>query len=133
MWVLKGTPFLLALAGVLVFTLVVLLLLHNTPNQVKRYVIVALTFLGGLFYVLEFFVPPHPVTEETRIFGWNLTTTAQTMGNATQVIAAFTFLLGVYNLVRIHGNAIRRKREGWPHSLAFFVAFTLMVGSAFWR
>lgn len=133
MWVLKGIPFWLALLGALTVALVVLLFLHNTPNPVKRYLIVALTFLGGLFYVLEFFIPPHPTTEETRIFAWNLTATGQVVGNATQVIAAFTFLLGVYNLVRIHGNTVRRMRENWPYSLSFFIAFTVMVVAGFWR
>lgn len=133
MWVLQGTPFWLAVIGALLGAGLVLALVHNTPNQFKRYLIIALTFLGGAFYAVEFFFPPHPVTEETRIFTWNLTATAKVMGSASQVVAAFTFLLGVYNLVRIHGNTLRRGREGWPYSLAFFLAFVAMVVAAFWR
>jgi len=105
--------------------------LHLVPNQAKRYLIVGLTFLGGLFYFLEFFVPPNPATDETSLLGWNLTQTATTVGNATQVIAGFTFLLGVFNLVRIHGNNIRRRRLGWPSSMAFFAAFAVMTVFAF--
>lgn len=133
MWVLSGLPFWLAVGGALIAAAVVLALIHNTPNQAKRLLVVTLTFLGGLFYAVEFFLPPHPITEETRIVGWNLTSTAQVVGKASQVVAGFTFLLGVYNLVRIHGNTLRRRREGWQYSLSFFLAFTAMVVAAFWR
>ena len=135
MWIftLKGLPFFLALTGTLLIAGLALLILHQTYNQVKRYLIIALTFLGGLFYVLEFFIPPNPVTEETVLLGQNLTKIAATVGKAIQVVAGFTFLLGVFNLVRIHGNNVRRLRTGWPYSLAFFGAFGVMVVFAFWK
>ena len=130
---LQGLPFYLAMAGAVLGAGLMLLVLHQTSNQVKRYLIVALTFLAGLFYFIEFFIPPNPVTEETVLFGQNLTKIAATVGNATQVVAAFTFLLGVFNLVRIHGNNVRRLRNDWPYSLAFFGAFGTMVVFAFWK
>jgi hypothetical protein len=133
MWTLQGLNFWLALGAAVVGVLLVLAVIHQTSNQAKRYLIVSLTFLGGLFYFLEFFIPPSPTTEEATLWGWNLTQTASTVGSATQVIAGFTFLLGVFNLVRIHGNNIRRLRQGWPSSLAFFVAFLAMTVFAFWK
>lgn len=132
-WTLKGWQFAAAAAGAVIVVAIILGLLHQTSNQVKRYLVMACTFLGGLFYFLEFFVPPNPKTEETVLWGWNLTTTATTVGNAVQVVAGFTFLLGVYNLVRIHGNNVRRQRLGWPSSLAFFLAFAVMAVFAFWK
>jgi len=134
MWTLHGLSFWLWLIGSIAAAVAMLAALHFTPNSVKRYVVIALTFLGGLFYFVEFFIPPRPGgPEESVLFGWNLTTTAAVVGNATQVVGGLTFLLGVYNLVRIHGNNIRRLRAGWINSLAFFIAFLLMAGSSFAR
>src|SRR5688572_3355859 len=121
-----GWTFTMAVVGALVGAVLVLGLLHQASNQAKRSLIVALTFLAGLFYFLEFFIPPDPKTEEARIAGFSLTQAATTVGNVALVIAGFTFLLGVYNLVHIHGNKVRRRRPDWPYSLAFFAGFLLM-------
>lgn len=138
MWVLHGFQFWLAVVGALAAAIMLLAVIHFTPNQFKRQLIITLTFLGGFFYVLEFFVPPNPVDKESALkigtaFNWNLTKTAAVVGSVTQVVAGFTFLLGVYNLTRIHGNILRRLREGWPYSAAFFVSFLLMVIAGFSR
>jgi hypothetical protein len=123
----------MAMAGAFVGSLILLAILHQSGNQAKRAITVGLTFLAGLFYFLEFFIPPHPKTEETVIGPWNLTQASGVIGNATQVVAGFTFLLGVYNLAHIHTNNIRRRREGWTNSIAFFLSFLAMVVFAFWR
>lgn len=134
MWTLHGIDFGLAFVASILVAVGLLAALHFTPNTAKRYLIVGLTFLGGLFYFVEFFIPPRPGgPEEAVILGWNLTKTAAVVGNATQVVGGLTFLLGVYNLVRIHGNNIRRLRTGWSNSVAFFVAFLLMAGSSLAR
>ncbi|MFN3649871.1 MAG: hypothetical protein ACK47B_09830 [Armatimonadota bacterium] len=125
--------FWLKVAGALAAALGLLAVLHFTPGQFKRVLIIGLTFVAGLFYVLEFFVPPDPVTEAALLGPWNLTDTVGTIGRVTQVVAGFTFLLGVFNLARIHGNNIRRLRAGWHNSAAFFVAFLAMTITAVWR
>jgi hypothetical protein len=125
--------FWLKVFGALAGAVVVLALLHQTSNAVKRALIVGLTFLAGLFYALEFFLPPNPATEEAKIAGFSLTAAATPVGNAALAVAGFTFLLGVYNLALIHGRTIGRRRPGWPFSLAFFVSFLAMTLFAFWR
>lgn len=125
--------FWLKMLGALASALVLLALLHQMSSAAKRSLIVAFTFLGGLFYALEFFLPPHPTTEEARIGAFSLTATATTVGNATAVISGFTFLLGVYNLVAIHGRTLTRRRSGWPYSLAFFVSFAVMAVAGYWK
>jgi hypothetical protein len=132
-WTYSGPAFWFATLGVVAVAAAALAFLHGAPNQVKRVVVVTCTFLGGAFYFLEFVIPPNPETQEAWLAGWNLTTTAGTVGNAVQVVAGFTFLLGVYNLARIHGNNIRRVKPDWPYSLAFFLAFLAMTVFAFWR
>src|SRR5687768_9624456 len=101
-----------AVLGGLVGAVAVLAVLHQASAQAKRYLVILCTFLAGLFYVLEFFISPHPVSGDAVLVGWNLTETASLVGKATQVITAFAFLLGVFNLVSIHGNHIRRRRPG---------------------
>jgi hypothetical protein len=133
MWTLTGFTFWIAVLGALVGSAIVLGMLHQTSAQLKRVLVVLLTFLAGLFYFLEFFVPPDPATEETILGTWNLTAMSTTVGNASLVIGGFTFLLGVFNLVMIHGNNVRRRRQGFGYSLAFFIAFGLMTFFAFWR
>ena len=132
-WTLSGGKFWAAALGSVAVAGALLAVIHASPNRIKRSLVVAFTFLGGLFYFLEFFIPPRPADQQTLLWGGNLTKTASTVGNATQVVAAFTFLLGVVNLVRIHGGSIRRRREGWVHSAAFFLAFAAMVLFAFWK
>lgn len=119
--------------GALVGSAVVLAILHQASNPAKRVLIVVATFLAGLFSFLEFFLPPDPATDEARLGGWSLTATSTTVGNAALVVGGFTFLLGIYNLAFIHGRNVSRRRPGWPNSLAFFLAFLVMVVAGFWR
>ncbi len=130
---LAGSEFWIAALLALGVAAGILALVHFANNQVKRAVIVGCAFLAGLFYFLEFFIPPDLKSEEVIVLRWNLTQTGSIIGNAAQVIAGFTFLLGIYNLVHIHGNIIRRLRGGWINSVAFFAAFLAMVVFAFWR
>ncbi|MBI3910845.1 MAG: hypothetical protein HY320_07915 [Armatimonadetes bacterium] len=133
MWTLTGFKFILAIVGAVAGAVLLLAILHQASHQVKRTLTIALTFIGGLFYFLEFFIPPDPKTEEAVLFGWSLTQAAEVVGNATLVIGGFTFLLGVFSLVHIHGNNVRRRRPGWSYSLAFFAAFLVMTVFAFWK
>ncbi len=106
----------------------VLAVLHFLPRQGKRLLVVALTFLAGATYAVEYFWPVAPGGD-----GNFLTPLTDVIGNVLQVVAGFTFLLGIYNLVHVHGNTIRRRRENWPYSLVFFAFFFLMVVASFWR
>ncbi len=108
--------------------LAVLAVIHFVPRQGKRWMIVALTFIAGAVYALEYFWPETPAGEPNPI-----TTGTDIIGNVLQIVAAFTFLLGIYNLVHIHFNNIRRTRANWGYSVVFFAAFIGMAVAAFWR
>ncbi len=133
MWVKHGLWFWIWVAGALLVSVGFLVLLHFTSNQVKRSVTAFFTFLAGLFYVLEFFIPPDPATEDAILGAVNFTKAANTVGEVTQVVAGFTFLLGVYNLTSIHGRKLMKKSKDWEYSLLFFAAFLSMAVFAFWR
>jgi len=38
------------------------------------------------------------------------------------IVAAFAFLLGMFNILRVHGGQILRRRQGWPYSLVLLFA-----------
>lgn len=97
----------------------------------RREIPLAITFLIGVFMLVDFFVPHYRVSglaEEMKQWG-------------TIVIAA-SILLGVGNLIRVHFRKIHRRRDGWQYStvtllvMAVMFAFggpwgTIAEGSAF--
>jgi hypothetical protein len=113
-----------------------LYLMHRfLRSSAKKFIIVITTFLGGLFYVLEFFLP----AKSHIIFFWTkdgknvFSPWMAPLGSAALVIGSFTVLLGVINLVMVHGGHIRRRRAGWPNSAAFFLALFAMTFFGLWE
>lgn len=128
-FVVKDPGLLLAYSiGGVLLCLLVLAAMHFLPRQGKRQLTIALTFLGGAIYAVDYFWPPAPSGDPNP-----LAPITEVLGNVTQVIAGFTFLLGIYNLVYVHTGHISRRRPNWPYSLVFFLFFGLMVVGSFWR
>jgi hypothetical protein len=106
-------------------------LLHRLPLRHKRALTIALTFIAGLFYTLEFYLPA-----KSHWFPWwknPLSDLIVPMGNAMNVIFGFTLALGLINLAMIHGRNIARKRPGWFNSAAFFAAMISMIVFGLWQ
>jgi len=83
----------------------------------RREIPLAITFLIGMFMLVDFFVPHHAVSgaaEEMKQWG-------------TIVIAA-SILLGVGNLIRVHFRKIRRRQTGWAYSLVTLGVMAVMLG-----
>jgi len=38
------------------------------------------------------------------------------------IVAAFAFLLGAFNILRVHGGKIGHREQGWPYSLVLLIA-----------
>lgn len=120
-WLLGIIGDFLVIGGVLFW------LLNLIPGRFRKKLIAALTFLAGLIYSVEFFLPADPKTQMNV-----LTPLRGQIGEATIVVYAFALGLGVYSLIRFHGVNVIRKRSGWYNSLAFFIAFASMAGAGFW-
>ncbi len=103
--------------GALVLSILVLMVLHSSPPYVRRWVIVALTFLVGLYVPLEFYIPKHNF----------LTVWRDPLGDLMRVLSGFTIGLGIINLIIVHGRHILRRTQNLPFSLAFFVGFLSMT------
>jgi hypothetical protein len=109
-------------------------ILHRLPLRHKRILIAACTFLAGLFYTLEFFLPAH----SRWLFFWGkhenpLSPLVGPLGNAVSVIYGFTIALGIISLASVHGKAIARRRSGWHNSAAFFAALVSMIVFGLWQ
>jgi hypothetical protein len=115
-----GATLLAFIVGTVVVAAALLLVLHQAPPRTKKRVITAATFLAGLFYVLEFFLPA------TRPSGNVLSPWTVSVGNAVLVIGGFAFGLGIYNLLHVHASNIRQRRPDWYNSIVLYVAFAAM-------
>jgi hypothetical protein len=110
---------------------VVIALSRLSPGP-RRILVRVTTFIAGLFYVLEFFLP-----RQTSLFGLRpagmgptdnfLSPFIKPIGDAALVVVGLTVGLGVFNLVYVHGGNIARRRAGWYNSALFFAAFVAMV------
>lgn len=96
-------------------------LLHALPPRGRRAIIVTITFLAGLFFATEFFLP---VNEEQKNF---LTDAIQPAQQAVQVITALALALGTYGLVRLHLRNVVQQRAQWGYSLVLLISFVVMA------
>ncbi len=104
-------------AGAIVVSLMVLVVLHASPPYIRRWVIVVVTFLAGLYVPLEFFIPRHNF----------LTVWRDPVGDLVRVLAGFTIGLGILNLLIVHGRHLLQRTANFPFSLAFFAGFLSMT------
>ncbi len=105
-------------------SIVLLIALHHITPAMRMRVIIAVTFIAGLYYPLEFFIPDG--TALTPFRNRYLTPWLNPLGDAVAVMAAFTVGLGIMNLCIVHARNIAQRREGWGNSIAFFVSMVLM-------
>lgn len=107
------------------FVLAILGALQAAPRPSRKYIIAAFTFIGGLYYLLEFFWPTH---KHGPLAGQNFLTPYQDfVANVSAVISTFAVGLGIISLLQFHGRAIGRRRAGWGNSIAFLVSFVAMA------
>jgi len=84
---------------------------------VRKKLLIFLTFIGGLYYFVEWVMPAESGIEKTLT----------PFGQVTLVISGFAFLLGVINLVRLHGTRILKTRPGYYNSVALITAMIVMA------
>ncbi|HHN94339.1 MAG TPA: hypothetical protein ENK17_06190 [Anaerolineae bacterium] len=83
-------------------------------NLVKRWIpILIFATLPGLL-VLAGYLLPSPLAHLRD----------QVIGGAV-IVAAFAFLLGVFNVLRVHSRRLSRRRPGWPYSFVLLVSLLL--------
>lgn len=111
---LQGPALFGAIAGALAASAVLFFLLTLLPAKARKPLIVAVTFLAGLFYAAEFF---WPVASSGPDAGKNfLTPYLKPVSDMATVLQTFAIGLGVYSLVSLHGRNVLRRRAGWGFS-----------------
>ena len=107
---------------------VVFLLLQAIPTRLRKAFIMVVTFLCGLIFSVEFFVPSRHGTDTNFLSHFT-----EQVVVVTTVIQAFAVGVGAYSLFRFHGKILARLRAGWHNSLAFFIAFAALLLAGFYR
>jgi len=103
-----------------VFVLAILGALQLAPRRSRKGIIALFTFLGGLYYAAEFFLPAHDNAN-------TLTPYQDLVSQMTTVVSSFAVGVGVLSLLSLHGRLIARQRAGWGNSVVLIVAFLAMT------
>lgn len=83
----------------------------------RREVPIAITFLAGILFLLDYFIQIPFVSENVvgHFLDWAI------------VIAAFALLLGAANILRIHVQKIIKRKKEWYNSVILLVAMVVMA------
>ena len=128
------------IAAAIVVGVLALLALMAVPPRFRKIIVVLITFIGGLYFSLEFLLPHQPVTVGTHVvpgtkgmaaFAEGLTKSKPGVADWVMIVGAFTLLLGTSNLFQVHGKVIKKRAAGWVNSLAFFISFFLIMIAGF--
>jgi len=89
---------------------------------VKREVPLIISMVAGIFVLIGFFVP-HPA----------IRTTYDDIQQWVIIVVAFTYVLGMANLLRINLEQITRRSRDWPYKIALVggCVLTMVVGFFF--
>jgi len=109
----------------MIVTGILLFLLSFLPVKFRKPLIAAITFLAGLYYVLEFFLPVDAAKSNA------LTPYRTGFAQINQVLLALATGVGIFSLFSAHGRAIVRRRSGWGFSVTLLVAFFAIMISGF--
>jgi hypothetical protein len=104
---------------------VALVALQAIPSRARKATIAICTFLAGLYYAAEFFIPAHKMADGSS--GNFLTPYFEFSGNFGNVVSGFAIGLGVISLLGLHFRTISRGREGWGYSISLVIAFFAMT------
>jgi len=89
---------------------------------VKREVPLIISMAAGIFVLIGFFVPhPWVRTGYDKIQQWVI------------IVVAFTYVLGMANLMRINMEQVQRRARDWPYKIALIVACLGTMAVGFWE
>ena len=88
--------------------------------NVRARLIKLVTFLGGIYFFLEFVLPG-------TVFGVKVDTYHDQISNGFITVGAMAAGLGLINLLMQHGSRIVFRRREWPYSLALLSGLAIMI------
>ncbi len=82
----------------------------------RREIPMAICFLAGLSFILEYFIPHHKVLSIFETFRqWAI------------IVIAFAYVLGIANIVRINYHVIQKKGRDWPYKIILVICLFSMI------
>ena len=82
----------------------------------RRTLPLIIAFVLGMIGILVFYIPHSGAQAlEQELTKWD------------RIVAAFALALGIYSLMRLHWNRVRRQQAGWAYSFLVFVGFAVML------
>lgn len=136
----NGSP---KLWGMIAVTLLIgfglLAVLMASPARVRKPVVATVTFFAGLYWVL-FYLWPKPVHRQpgdlprnlTEGVGFWLEDANTVVSNFSNVLTAFLLGLGIYSLLRIHGQRVFKGHKDAFFSGVLLVSIFVMAGVGYW-
>lgn len=115
-----GVAFYGKLALGLLIMFAFLVALQAAPRRSRKGIIAFFTFLGGLYFALEFFWPTNKTNSNP------LTPYQDVAAGLSAVISSFAMGLGVFSLMQLHTRTISRLRPGWGYSVVLVISFISM-------
>lgn len=104
------------------FILGLLAALQFAPRRARKPIIALFTFLGGIYYAVEFFWPV-PKGKDGNF----LTPYQDLVASLATVVGSFAIGVGVISLLQLHGRLASRRRPGWGNSVALIMSFLAMT------
>jgi positive regulator of sigma E activity len=91
-------------------------------KALRVHIPILLGFLGGMFFLVQFFMPHKAIQatyEELNIW--------------LRIIAAFGIILGIASLMSRHLSKIRRRQQDWQYSILTVVSFVFVCVVGIWK
>jgi len=82
----------------------------------RRDVPIVITAVVGVIFLLSYFTPHPP-----------LNVLHNSASDIVMIIAAFSILLGVLNLIRVNLDKVSKKKRDWPFSIVLIAGFLIMT------
>ena len=90
-------------------------------HLVKKWIPILIATITGLVVLAGYLFPNYlTVYYQGRLAEWR-----DVLVEWAVIVAAFAFLLGVFNILRVHGKRVLRRRSGWFYSLVLLLAMLL--------
>ncbi len=113
--------------------------ISQTPATMRRYVVGAFIFVSGAVYVL-YWIWPQPINRQPdekpanfiEAVGFYLGDAIPIVGNFSNILNAFLIGLGIYSVIRIHGEKIVKQSKDWGYSVVLLASAASMVTLGFW-
>jgi hypothetical protein len=82
----------------------------------RREIPIAICFLAGISFILEYFIPHHGVLS-----------TFETIRQWAIIVIAFAYVLGLANIIRVNFHVIQKKRKDWAYKIVLIGCLFLMI------